>query len=241
LYWNNQFIIMGGDNYNNTGGIDYVEIAYNDIWSFSTTSQTWTWMGNLSHPLMSATAVNKNGSVFFLFGGATAAYSNNNFAAINELVLYDASTNTFTTLTPATSAAPSPRLWTPTTYSPVTQTVYIFGGFDPAIQQDRQDMWKFDLTTSTWTELTSSTLKPNNRSGTFAVYNILTNSILLFGGENGTGLTYGTNDFWQYSEKTNQWTQLTETNAPPARIGQAVFFKIIPTNNSPICDFWWYY
>ena len=31
---------MGGDNYNNTGGIDYVEIAYNDIWSFSTTSQS---------------------------------------------------------------------------------------------------------------------------------------------------------------------------------------------------------
>jgi N-acetylneuraminic acid mutarotase len=98
----------------------------------------------------------------------------------------------------------------------VVDTLYIFGGFVPALQATGNDLWSYNITSRAW-QLPSPQGRvgaPPARQGHSAVfYNDTTNgpSIIIFGGYTGLG---GFSDTWQYVIGSNTWIQLTKNGDP---------------------------
>lgn len=116
-------------------------------------------------------------------------------------------------------------------YNPNNNCVYIFGGYgrDSASTLGLlSDMWRYNITSQNFAYLSGSTFvndggtvgglgvfssnytPPARRSyGANLVYLSSKNSLYLFGGSNGNGLTSCIyNDLWQYSLTSNQWAFL---------------------------------
>ena len=82
----------------------------------------------------------------------------------------------------------------------------------------RDDLWALDLTENTWTELDPSGGGPSARSSHAAV--VVDDQMILFGGNTSTsGLSYTPQrDVWSLDLASLEWTELSTTNPPPARL-----------------------
>ncbi|MDI6808237.1 MAG: kelch repeat-containing protein [Candidatus Eisenbacteria bacterium] len=101
------------------------------------------------------------------------------------------------------------------------------GGYDGATYLD--DIWILDLSTYAWREL-AQTARPSGRAGHTLVYDNLTGSFVLFGGEDGAGFLGDLSVGWP-SEYEITWESKTQTLPyPGARTGQ--FGTYVPSTNS---------
>ena len=96
-----------------------------------------------------------------------------------------------------------------------------FIGFHPAytemtfIEMDgRNDLWVYDLTLNTWSELSPTGGPPVARSYHSAV--TANGKMFVFG---GTIINFGTyvNDLWKYDFATNTWVDCTPASGSPAK------------------------
>ena len=105
--------------------------------------------GGLEAPSM---AFDESGGVSVLFGGymgGTTLYSDKTWE-------YDWAANTWTEITG--NPHPSLRQSAAMSYDPVEQVIVLFGGFNDT--EFLTDTWEFDVTTNTWSEITTSPTPP---------------------------------------------------------------------------------
>ena len=125
----------------------------------------------------------------------------------NDTYLYDIKNNTWSELHDGTGDAPSKRFLHKCVYDYVN-TMYLFGGEIDTDNTTSDELWKFDLTTNTWSEIRPIGTKPTKRGA--HNLEIDGNDIYLFGGINGLipdDTVY--NELWKFDIITTQWTQLS--------------------------------
>lgn len=127
----------------------------------------------------------------------------------NDTYLYDIKNNTWSELHDGTGDAPSKRFLHKCVYYDATNTMYLFGGTIQDTDNTTSDeLWKFDLTTNTWSEIRPIGTKPTKRGA--HNLEIDGNVIYLFGGINGvTPNDTVYNELWQFSIINTEWTQLS--------------------------------
>lgn len=144
-----------------------------------------------------------------VFGGFSVTTS---IDLYNDTYLYDIKNNTWSELHDGTGDAPSKRFLHKCVYDAVRNTMYLFGGEVDTDNTTSEELWKFDLTTNTWSEITITGTKPTKRGAHNLEIN--GNYIYLFGGLDGlppNDTVY--NEFWRLDIVNSEWTQnLSATN-----------------------------
>lgn len=135
-----------------------------------------------------------------------------------------------------TGTPPSTRAFAAAFYDSVSDSLTIFGGTD-CNGHYLQDLWTLNGATSTapyWTERSTQGKAPGAREGATAVYDPGSNTLVLFGGDEGTKAYL--RDVWTLSNAngaagSSTWTKLTPAGpAPSARSGQWTVYD--PTTNT---------
>ena len=129
-----------------------------------------------------------------------------------------------TKLIPETGTPPSPREVSGLVVDSDGKYLYIYGGRSDI---KHSDMWKFDLTTPTWTKIhPASVLTPGPRSSSFmTTLKDDRSKILLFGGDNSNGPI---SDVWIYDTDNEsviyiQWKLIDDKGkAPPRAFGRSI-------------------
>lgn len=107
-------------------------------------------------------------------------------------------------------------------YDPVSQKVIIFGGIDNVdLFTFTDDMWAYDYSTNTWTEL-HPTVNLSARMNPSWVYNSDNQSVFLFGGMDSRGRKA---DTWIFNYSDTQWTQIFPEASPPARDSHSMIYN----------------
>jgi N-acetylneuraminic acid mutarotase len=145
-------------------------------------------------------------STIYIFGGIDGSN-----AITNQLWSYK---NTiWTNITPVTS--PETRYGMGMIYNTLDYKIYMFGGNNDITNLN--DLWSYDTTTNSWTNLTPNpipSIYPRGRSLFGMVYNISNNTIYIFGGIANSIIvpTPSLNETWSYNVSTNTWMNLTQLN-----------------------------
>lgn len=109
----------------------------------------------------------------------------------------------------AAGGPPAPRVGSKMIYRPIDGCCYIFGGYDGAVYLN--DLWKFDLATDTWTDITPGAGNPPIRAFHAMVYNENNDQIWMAGGHVG-GVAF--NDVHKYSFSGANWLTSGTWNMP---------------------------
>lgn len=99
-------------------------------------------------------------------------------------------------------------------------TFVLFGGTDG--DSHLNDTWIFDPNSHTWTNVITSN-PPAPRAFASMVYDTLSDTFILFGGEDGNN---GLNDTWIFDLKTLSWTLLNTSSAPPPRANASMAINL---------------
>lgn len=110
---------------------------------------------------------------------------------------------------------PAGRYGASMVYDPVRHRVVIFGGRSGSSPFFFNDVWALSLTgAAPWIELTPAGTPPTARHSASAIYDPVSDRVVLFGGETVAGLA---NDVWALSlSGPSAWTQMAPTGTPPA-------------------------
>jgi N-acetylneuraminic acid mutarotase len=154
------------------------------------------------------------GGEALLFGGGTGD------GQYEDTWAYESATDTWTKLEPIGGSPPG-RLYQSMVYHVADGTALLFGGATRSGLAN--DLWAYDPTRNTWTELKPMGDSPPARSFHALVYDPITETTLLFGGRNDDGLM---NDTWAYDPADNTWTDLQpEGEAPSPRGFHSLVFE----------------
>jgi len=111
--------------------------------------------------------------------------------------------------------APQERYGTRMVYNSVEEKIVLYGGNSFGNLSDDGKLWTFDATTTTWESLDSA-----ESSGPRYWYGLTfdnhQNELIVFGGTDLAPEVLQSNDTWVYSFTSNQWTDVTKENRPPA-------------------------
>jgi N-acetylneuraminic acid mutarotase len=129
------------------------------------------------------------------------------------------------------SIAPPIRLhtWGHTAYDVESDRIILFGGEDQSFEY-LEDTWAFDYNTNTWEDLTTLEMKGHGRVLSAVAYDEESDRIIMFG---GTDEHYypeagpGPGETWSYDYNTNNWTEMTPSNSPPARAEHSMCYDSI--------------
>jgi hypothetical protein len=191
------------------GGFDGT--FHNDLWSLPIpASQSWTALAPAG-PLPSArerhtTIYDPAGDRLIVFGGRAAPG-----VFVNDVwQLSLAGAPTWSALSPA-GTPPSARHGHSAIYDPVRSRMIVFGGFDGA---EQNDVWTLNLTGSpAWTLLSPSGTPPTGRERHSAIYDPVSDRMLVFGGSDGALK----NDVWALSlGNAPEWSLITPAGTPPS-------------------------
>jgi len=185
------------------------DILYNSIIALDLDTTVWSNVSVkndfLPPAMMGQSSVLTSDGRIISFGGDT------NSGTTNAVWVYALNTSTWTQIV-ISGSQPKPRLWhTASLYN--DKYMYVFGGKTAESGNCFGDTWMLNLSSWTWTEL--STTGPAKRSGHVA--EIYKNSLFVFAGQGDTGLTMY-NDLWAFDLTTNTWTELFPTGSLPTPV-----------------------
>lgn len=159
----------------------------------------------------------------------------------DKLYVYNVNTNRWTCLSPPTPNLTGDRVFSTMWAREATNEVYFFAGVNilcggTPVFPVLQDMWKINIDTNTWTNLTATmTGTPGARLGS-GYAKISDDLFALHGGLNGF---FGAeNDMWYYNASSNAWTQIqaslhNDTLRPHGRFNFQ--FVCNPDATFPLC------
>lgn len=183
-------------------------------------SQGWTQLAPAASPAARSSAsmtYDASSGTVILFGGTIAGP-----CCLNDTWSWNGSAWT-QLLANGASGSPSARYEASMAYDATTSTVLLFGGCCDATGSYNNDTWGW--TGSAWSQLVSpgcTNACPNSpalRLGASMAYDAATNTVLLFGGGDDSGLL---DDTWSWDGST--WTQLTPATSPTARYGPSMAY-----------------
>ncbi|OGL47316.1 MAG: hypothetical protein A2161_17100 [Candidatus Schekmanbacteria bacterium RBG_13_48_7] len=185
----------------------------NDLWFYNLATDEWMEItgtsGDIPPPMMGCSAVSLilGTGEMIIFGGYTGSgYS-------NEIYSYSPPPVNEWTLLSSVTDPPPPRTEQSAILIPDStgDTILIFGGKDSSVYFN--DLWKFDLASTTWTEISAAGDIPAARASHTAVYNDTDNQMIVFGGETPVC----NDDTYILNLSTNNWTELIPLISPDAR------------------------
>jgi hypothetical protein len=184
----------------------------NDVWALSLAgTPSWTQLTPSGTP---PSARSYHSAIYdpvrdrmVVFGGSSSTFFNDVWA------LLLAGTPTWTQLTPS-GTPPSARGGHSAIYDPIRDRMVVFGGFLSSYDYVN-DGWALSLTgTPAWAPLTPNGTPPSGRAGHCAIYDPVSDRMVMYGGYSGSFLL---NDFWALSlAGTPAWTQVTPSGTPPS-------------------------
>lgn len=123
-------------------------------------------------------------------------------------------------LTPTTGDIPAPRANAAAIYDSSNHRLLIFGG--RAATGNLNDVWGFDLTNNSWSNLTpGSGAMPEPRFTANGVYNFSRQQMIIWSGQGSSFF----NDVWAFELNTGSWSQFIPTGPEPnIRYGAASIF-----------------
>lgn len=206
-----------------------INTFYDDLYRLDTVTGTWhelevegqrpparAFAASVAHPASDRMLV---------FGGASYGPMFVGFVAYDDLWAYDVGERRWSELI-AENEGPSgrsrPNAWM------VGDRLFVFGGVT-ATFETLDDLWSYDLTTNTWTELvpSGSDGSPQARHEALAGTIGYDGKLTIYGGELVDLLGGGfemANDTWQYDLSTAAWTEVTPAEGnidPPRNYGSA--------------------
>lgn len=173
---NNNLWLFGGKEINPLHGV------FGDLWKYNITNNAWTWM--------------------------------NGTDTINQLAIYGTFRIPDTLNTPGGRACYS-------TWIDKNGDLWLFAGSNLSSSQTKNDMWKYNIATKTWTWMSGTNLNldtigvngnkcdsninnvPKSRYENRARWTLNCDNFVTFG---GTEDFFTSNDLWNYSVSTNEWT-----------------------------------
>ena len=126
---------------------------------------------------------------------------------------------TWRNITPSQGQAPEPRRNGTVVYDPVGKRIIIFGGVGASGLLN--DLWAFDLRTSSWNRLNPTGALPGPRLGHDAVYDTVGHQMVVWAGQQGSRFF---NDTWTLNLNTLEWRDVSPAVRPRARYGSASVF-----------------
>ena len=183
-----------GDDIYVCGGLDSNGSGLSDFWKYNTTTGIWSQVAEHPGACAGHGAFYHNGSLY-AFGGYEPEY----FSYRNDIWCYSSVTNSWDYVN-AGGTLPSERAFFAATQDPAG-SFFVFGGQDNSETIALSDNYKFDVNTSTWTQIADGPA----RTKAAAVYCDDT-SIYLFGGLNELG--DATNELWKYNPSADTWEEV---------------------------------
>jgi hypothetical protein len=183
-----------------------------DLWMFDTTAGKWEDINDGKNPggrHYHSMVYEYTNSRIYLFGG----YDGD--ANTNDLWMYNLSRTAWELVDDGTGgSAPNPRSGHGMVYDSGQHAIMIFGGADYASYFN--DVWKFDLASKQWSEVTVTATKPSGRTELDMVYDSTNNNIYMFGGFDGNNYL---EDLWKFEVGINAWSEITPAglSRPPER------------------------
>lgn len=195
-------------------------IAFDDLWSYSPDSNTWTQVvADNAGPAGRAGAamwIDEGNDSIYIFGGVDAF-----FGVHNDLWVYDICANLWTNLiADGDTGSPPARHVSMHTIHPKNHRATIYGGesIDQATFEftTLADAWQYNLNTNSWANVTPATnnLDPARN---YAAFGLINNALVLQGGdvpggEDGCGSPFPQNvteEIWKFNLSQHTWTQVS--------------------------------
>ena len=213
------FIFFGG-----TTNFYLEEYGTNQTWAYFYNNNSWIDLNpSVAPPPRSSgyMVYDSYNEKMVMFSGINEWSSTNYF--YQDIWSYDHLTNIWTNETPTLV----PEFWygSANTYDSDAKKILVFGGAGKARPSDigeySNELWEFDLSTTTWTELSPSGTIPSKRGYVNMAYDKENKKTILFGGTNRSfgpgdvGQTF--NDTYAYDYDKNEWIKLNCSVAPHAR------------------------
>jgi N-acetylneuraminic acid mutarotase len=182
----NRVIMFGGSGYR-----DNMDVFLNDTWAYDPTTNRWTEL-NPSGPLPEARATQSmvydpTTRRVIMFGGMSA-----NGDLFDDTWAYDLASDRWTKIDPS-GTVPEGRASQSMVYDSSAGRVLMFGGASRSGYLN--DIWAYDPSTATWTELNPSGTLPVGRMSHAMAFDSSTGRVLMFGGDGMHSL----NDTWAYT------------------------------------------
>jgi len=131
---------------------------------------------------------------------------------VNDVWSLDLAAHRWNEITPGSGPTPTPRWSHNAVYDPSGHRMLIWSGRRGGTLYN--DVWAFDLSEHTWTELVADGPVPNVRYGTAAVFDPLAGELVSFAGFTDVGRF---EDTWRFAPTSDQWTDRTSANTPGLR------------------------
>ena len=136
-------------------------------------------------------------------------------------------------------SSPSARYGASIAYDTSVDKVILFGG-TMSFFFSYNDTWSFNG--SIWQNITPPGSSPSIRYDASMAYDVASDTVILFGGTNGSPL----NDTWSFNVSTSTWTPLSPNPSPSVRSAASMAYDIASstiilfggTNGSPLNDTW---
>jgi Galactose oxidase, central domain len=217
-----QLVIYGGNS--STSGLSFTPLG--DVWSLDLTTDTWTretTTGTAPRPrLFHAAALSDDGRTMYVYGGGGANAFQGPF--YKDLWALDLDTWAWTSLDDGTeSGAPRGRIWANLVFDGPRNRLVLWAGHDDGPLGNTNELWSWDLTTRTWTEIaagdqldqggagfcnfpsnfvTPDLASPERRdAGVAAITG--DERLVIFGGKSDCGLL---DDVWSYPLAGGPWS-----------------------------------
>jgi hypothetical protein len=191
----------------------------NETWAYNYTDNNWS---NRA-PSVAPDVRRQHAMVYDSANNKTVLFGGYESSLYNDTWVYDYTDNAWTNMNPTTY--PNPRRLHTMVFDSRNNLTMMFGGITWS-QYCRNDTWGYNYTTDTWTNLNPAT-SPSVRRSHAMVYNSVNDTMILFGGYNGTYLTdIYLNDTWAYNYTLNTWTQRNPATSPSARMSYAMVYDI---------------
>jgi len=186
---------------------------FGDAWTYNVTANLWANVSTSGAPRFRTgyqiaydpptdRVLMYGGNLVFPFSGGA------NLPPTNELWTFAPGTGTWTNATPTVS--PSITCYFSMTFDSTRNHLILFGGL-VGYEVWSNATWVYDVRAGQWTNVTP-VASPSARDGAAMAYDPVTDKVLLFGGENGSGML---GDSWTLDPATNRWSRIPTPIAPP--------------------------
>jgi len=197
------------DGYGYVAGGSNATTFYSDVWRYDPSTDSWSQMASMPGPRRHGASWSMNGKGYVTCGQIT------NTSYSNALWEYDPATNAWTVLAPL----PATGRYGPHGFA-LNGSGYLGGGnYGSATGPYLGDMWRYDRTSNTWTEI--SGIPGQARYGATS---FITSGKGFVNGGRLADLTF-TNQMWEFNGTTETWTQTTPMPGPGRSWTMAMEFE----------------
>lgn len=179
----------------------------NDTWRFDLTTHTWeplATFGTLPPARYRHTVIcDAPRHRMLVYGGLGVS------GYLNDVWSLDLDTATWSQIV-SSGEIPAARARHNAVYDPLRDRMVVFGGNEGTVMSDT--LHALDLATLTWSRITPKQSAPTPRQAAGMVYNSISDRLVLFGGQDTSGLL---SDVWVFNFPDSTWNKLNPTGLYP--------------------------